>query len=171
MGLGHQMLGDGVRGAHTPVPLSSTSQVGDPVTTENKSLSANSPSAPRPSCGGQQAGALLVPRRVEPAPGAPPSARVLTGMGLARPALGYLSSRGPASQPQGQTDRGAETLSPQPPLGGPPPVPGGPVDFAHTAVSHSSHAHSSRGSRPWVPTSWLRVPRQALALPASGPCC
>ena len=76
------------RGTHTPGPLLSTSQVGDPVTTENKSLFTNSPSALRPSCGGQQAGALLVPSLVAPAPGAPPSARVLAGVGLARPALG-----------------------------------------------------------------------------------
>ena len=118
MGLGRQMLGDRVRGTHTPGPLVSTSQVGDPVTTENKSLFANSPSAPCPSCGGQRAGALLVPSHVEPTPGAPPSARVLAGMGLARHALGCMSSRGPASQPQGQTDRGVEALHPRPPQEG-----------------------------------------------------
>ena len=57
------------------------------------------------------------------------------------------------------------------PRGGPPPIPGGPVDFAHTAASHPSQAHWSWASRLWAPIRWLRVLSQALALPALGPCC
>lgn len=109
-----------MRGTHTPGPLVSTSQVGDPVTTENKSLFANSPSAPCSSCGGQRAAGRGSPG-AQPCgahtrcPAICPCPR---WQGLARHALGCMSSRGPTSQPQGRTDRGMEALHPWPPQEG-----------------------------------------------------
>lgn len=158
------MLGDGVRERDTHSwALVSTSQVGDPVTTENKSLFANSPSAPAQLCGGQRAAGRGSPG-AQPCgahtrcPAICPCPR---WQGLAEHALGCMSSSGPTSQPQGRTDRGMEALHLTPQEGH--SLARGPIGLPTPLVT-SQPCPLVRAGRPGLPSSWLRVPRQALAL-------